>query len=75
MLGMTLDNPFEKSPDKNSQLTVTLTAQQRQVVEALRDHLGLRTNTAVAVAGLSALYEKHKRQLTLPDPAAEPSAE
>lgn len=57
-------NPFEKSTEKNSLLSITLTPEQRQIVEALREHLGLKTNAAVALAGLAALYDKHKRQLS-----------
>lgn len=63
-MATTTQNPFAKSTEKNSLLSVTLTPEQRQVVEALRDHLELKTNTAVVLQGLADLYEKHKRQLT-----------
>jgi len=62
-MATTSTNPFQKATEKNSLLSVTLTPEQRQVVEALRDHLGLKTNTAVVLTGLATLYEKHKRQL------------
>lgn len=57
------ENPFQKSTEKNSLLSVTLTPEQRAMVESLRDLLGLKTNTGVVMEGLAALYEKHKRQL------------
>lgn len=66
MATTTQPNPFAKSTEKNSLLSVTLTPEQRQVVEALRDHLGLKTNSAVALLALADLYEKNKRQLQAP---------
>lgn len=59
-----------KSEQKNTLLTVTLTPDQRAIVEALRDHLELKTNAAVALAGLAELYSKNRRQLEAATTAA-----
>ena len=68
-MATTPTNPFKKSEAKSSLLSVTLQADQRQLVEALRDHLGLKSNAAVVMEGLAALYDKHRRQLDAGAPA------
>lgn len=56
-------NPFKKSVSKPSTLTITLQDEQRKIVEALGQHLGIKTNSGVALEALAVLYDKHRRQL------------
>jgi len=56
-------NPFKKSTEKNSLLSVTLTPDQRHIVEQLATYLDIKTNAGVALEGLAVLYDKHRRQL------------
>lgn len=67
-------NPFQKNAVKPTQVTVSLSGDQREIVEALGALLGIKTNTGVVMEGLAALYEKNKRQLAK-TPGAEPSTE
>ncbi len=66
----TANNPFLKSTEKNSLLSVTLTPEQRSVLEALGAHLGIRTNSGVALQALAEMYEKYKRQMAADTPPA-----
>lgn len=68
-------NPFKKVTGKPSLLSITLQPEQREMVESLRDHLGLKTNASVAMEALALLYDKHRRQLGsgTPSPSAEPA--
>lgn len=56
-------NPFQKAQDKPTQVAVSLNTEQREIVEALRQHLQLRSNSAVIMEGLALLYERNRRQI------------
>lgn len=62
-MATTPQNPFLKSTEKNSLLSVTLTPDQRAIVAQLQEHLELKTQTGVVLQALAELYDKHKRQL------------
>jgi hypothetical protein len=63
MLSMSTVNPFKKTTEKPTQVTISLAPEQRKIVEQLRDHLGVKTNTAVLMEGLAVLYDANRRQL------------
>ena len=69
-------NPFKKSTEKNSLLSITITPEQRKIIEQLGAHLDIKTNAGVALEGLAVLYEKHRRQLdkTAADTTETPAA-
>lgn len=60
---MAHSNPFQKAQDKPTQVAVSLSGEQREIVEALRNHLGLRSNSAVVMEGLALLYDRNRRQI------------
>jgi hypothetical protein len=62
----TTPNPFKKTQGKTSQLTLTLQPDQKEIIEELGAHLGIKTNTGVALEALALLYDKYRSKLGKP---------
>lgn len=60
---MATNNPFRKESTPPSQITVSFTGEQKELLDQLREHLGFKRNGPVILEGLALLYDKNARQM------------